>query len=163
MSRIFLTILLALSVCHIAAQKTVQGDLNFLKGHNKLHVTTDFSETQMLGYTDVQFHDWIKAFAKDSLYYMKCFYNGLVDEMEDRFLLVGNQPDAEYQLCIHVNQIDSKGTVYSTCVFSRMQDSEPLCTIQVVGKGGRMGTLINLFGDGMESTGEKLGKLLKKY
>ena len=38
-----------------------------------------------------------------------------------------------------------------------------LASLDMVGDGGRIGTFLSLFGDGLEHTGEDFGKILKKH
>lgn len=153
-----------LLICAVYANAyNMQGDLNFMKKQSKLHLIADFSHTQILGVEGAQLSEWKATLGEDSTLYIKRFYNGVVDGLENRFLLVGDQPNAEYKVLMTIEQVDTKGTVYATFVFTPMNDDNNiLCTLQMVGKGGHIGTFLNLFCDGMRSLGEDFGELLRK-
>ena len=161
MKRIFFSVILLISTVALNA-KGKQCDLTFLNHQSKLHVVADFSNTQILGAGDTQLAEWNAMLGEDSTLYVKRFYNGVVEGLGNRFLLVGNQPNAEYKVLMIIEQVDSKGNVFATFRFSPMNDDIELCTLQMKGEGGRIGTFLSLFCDGMRSLGEEFGELIKK-
>lgn len=145
-----------------SAQKILTGDLKFLNTEHKLHTIVDFSQTRLIGEQEND-TSFIHAFiAADSTLLLKRFYAGVVDELENRYMLIGNQPEAKYKAVIHIQQVANDGRTWSVVDFSSRETNENLCTIRIVGDGGRIGTFLSLWGDGLRDTGEQLGKLIKK-
>ncbi len=146
----------------LSAQKITQGDLKFLKNESKLHCKFDFSETTIVGFGKEEFDEWFATLGKDSTFYAKRFYSGVADELGNRFLLIGEQPSANFQAVIQIMQISPNGDIKAFCKFSHMNSDDELCVAQLNGSGGRFGSFMGLVGDGMRELGENFGKLLRK-
>ena len=160
--RLVLIGLVAMLACQVSAQKIVKGNLKFLKGETMLHCEFDYSETSMLGYSKAEFDEWKETLGQDSSYYAKRFFNGIIDELGRRFLVIGNYPRAKYQMIVHVLQIADNGDINAVCEFSLMGETDPLCTMLLKGSGGHIGSILSLIGDGMNDMGENLGDVLRK-
>lgn len=158
----FIICLLAISPLFAQAQKIKSGNLDFLKGEWKLHTEIDFSQAQYVG--DQGYGQAIlnSVLESDSSALLKRFYTAVTDELDNRYFLVGNQPDAKYKAIMYVQQVTANGKVYSIFIFSPIDSDENLCTMEVIGDGGHFGTFLNLFGDGMKDAGEIFGKVLRK-
>lgn len=145
-----------------SAQKVLSGDIKFLNSEHKLGMSIDFSQAQMAG-NQADGRTKIDAFlGLDSTYLINRFYSGVADELEDRFFLYGDQPDAKYEAIIHIQQVADNGKTWCVVDFIDRQNQEVICTAQLIGNGGHIGTFLNLWGDGMKDSGEALGKLIKK-
>ena len=145
-----------------SAQKILTGDLKFLLTEHKLGTSIDFSQAQMAGGQE-NGRAQIEAYlVLDSTYILKRFYSGVANELEDRYFLYGDQPEARYEAVVHVQQVTDNGKTWSTVDFIDRETQQVVCTAQLIGSGGRIGTFLNLWGDGMKDSGEALGKLIKK-
>lgn len=161
MKRFWLLALLFLPIT-VSAQKITSGDLKFLKNETRLNTIIDFSKAQLVGDPEGG-RTKLEAFlALDSTYLIQRFYDGVADELEGRYFLVGNQPDARYEAVIQVQQVAEKGKTWSMVEFSNRETKEVLCTVQLMGNGGHFGTFLNLWGDGLRDSGESFGELLRK-
>jgi len=146
----------------VSAQKIKSGDLKFLKNETMLSTKIDFSKAQLNGNTE-NGRTRLEAFlALDSAYIIQRFYDGVADELEDYYFLVGNQPEARYEAVIQVQLVAENGSTWSMVEFSDRETKEVLCTVQLMGNGGRFGTFLNLWGDGMRDSGENFGEFLRK-
>lgn len=161
MKRFILCILLILPLA-LSAQKIKSGSLAFLKEEKSLNIVFDVSKARMIGSSNESESMVIPLWNADSTLLIKRFYYGVKDEMEKRYFLYGDVPEANYKAVFHIQQVGNDGTVYSLVEFSPNNGDEILCTVEMIGKGGRFGTFLNLFGDGLEELGEAMGKLLKK-
>ena len=160
--RLFICLLALIPVMGFA--KKTKGDaLDFLKGEKALHVIIDISQAQMMGSDNDGESMLIPLWQEDSTVLAKRFYYGVRDELEKAFFLVGNHPEANYKVIMHIRQVASDGTVYSTMDFMPINGDTILASLDMVGDGGRIGTFLSLFGDGLEHTGEDFGKILKKH
>ncbi len=143
-----------------SAHKILSGDLKFMKQEQRLHTSIDFSQAQ---YTGDNGRAFLEAhLALDSAFLIKQFYNGLADELEHRYLLIGDQPDARYEVVVRVQQVAANGKTWSEAEFTDRESNQVVCTVQLIGNGGHLGTFLSLWGDGLDETGEDLGSLLKK-
>lgn len=145
------------------SQTITQGNMKFLKGESRLNCVIDYSETTITGFSEEEFKDWFATLDEDSTFYAKRFFSGVVNELGNRFLLVGNQPKAKYNAIIRIMQISPKGDVMAVCDFTLASSPDKLCSVQLTGDGGRIGTFMGLVGDGMNELGEHFGKFLRKY
>lgn len=160
MKRIVLLCLILLPMA-ASAHKILSGDIKFMKTEHKLQTSIDFSQAQYTG--DQNGRAFLSAhLALDSTYLVKQFYTGLADELENRYLLVGDQPEARYEVVVRVQQVAANGKTWSVAEFTDRESGEVVCTVQLIGDGGHLGTFLSLWGDGLDETGEDLGSLLKK-
>lgn len=158
----FILIATLLFALNTQAQQIQQGDLAFLHDQTRLQFEFDFSQASIIGMSEEAYSAYEEDWLKDRPRYTGRFYNALENQLEGKYFLVGNQPAAAYEARMQVEQINRDGTIYATIVFTPKDNDHVLCTISLIGKGGTFGTHLNLIGDGMQSCGKQLGKLLRK-
>ncbi len=161
MRRLLVGILLLLPLA-LSAQKIKSGSLAFLKEEKSLNIIFDVSKARMMGASNESESMIIPLWNTDSTLLMKRFYYGVKDELEKRYFIFGDVPEANYKAVFHIQQVGNDGTVYSVVEFSPNKGDEILCTVEMVGNGGRLGTFLSLVGDGFDDLGETMGKLLKR-
>ena len=137
--------------------------LDFMKGEKSLNITFDISKAGIMGADNEEESMLVPIWKQDSSALVKHFYNGVRDELGNYYFLFGNRPDANYKAIIHIQQVAQDGSVYSLVDFMPNSGGEILCSFELVGTGGRFGSFLNLFCDGLEESGEAFGKILKKY
>ena len=145
------------------AKKPKGCTLDFMKGEKSLNIIFDISKAGMMGSDNEGESMLVPIWKQDSSALVKHFYNGLRDELDKSYFLFGNKPDANYKALIHIQQVALDGSVYSLVDFMPNNGDEILCSFELVGSGGRFGSFLNLFCDGLEISGEAFGEILKKY
>lgn len=163
------TLLLTLNV---DAQKVVDGSIPSLKGENKINLKIDFSETLI---DNKSIEDWLeyrqatqpKDDAKKELEseLKPVAKQKLTDILNDKFQKNGvfftNNNNAKYTLIVKPVNVSMKGNNTNEC--SIIDDANKvLVKFQVVGSGGRLGSMRNLWGDGYDDTAKKIASFIKK-
>ena len=173
-------LLLLVSVTLLAKPKVIFGTFVGLMGEQHALVELDYSRTNFgVGLTEAEvvdmekFHDsW-----KDDLLGLFCRYSN--EETQNRgFLLTTNKQlkDIHYHIVICPQQVDDDGEVKGViCLYkvggetavtgrnaqSDTNGSQLVGKVTFHGEGGRIGTRLNLMGDGMKRSGKEFGKFLK--
>ncbi len=161
MKKFFLLLVCFLCTVNLTSQTITQGDLTFLKDVSMLDFSFDFTEASIIGMSESEFAVYETDWDEDRPRYTGRFFEGLEGKLKSK-LFVGSYPDAPYKAVMKVLNIQRKGTIQSLIIFTAKDSDEVLCIINLTGEGGTFGTHLNLIGDGMEASGEKLGILLRR-
>ena len=172
MRKVILITIVLFSCSTLSAASNKNINLSFLKNQTVLNCVVDFSQVTYYDPSDgkdflstasaMEFEEWKKTIARDESYYLKRFHSGVVSDLNPKILSLGNIPTASYTVRIEINKLTRKGDVYANIVFLNTDTNENLCSFELFGDGGTIGTLMNLVGDGMRSLGEDLGEIIKK-
>jgi len=91
---------------------------------------------------------------------MKELRGALVEKLQGEIRFT-NEEGPDYKLTITPLSIDKKGNMILQCTIGRASGGQ-VVKFYVKGKGGTFGSMGNLWGDGFESAGKNLAKILKK-
>lgn len=151
------------------AQKVISGKFPSLKTEKKLNIQLDYSKMTIAkmsisdwleyrqasqpGYdAKVELEEQLKPSLKEHL------LSAFNDKMDDEIFFVENG-SANYTLKFVVMNVDKKGDNTNECTILD-KNGNSLVTFLVKGSGGTFGSMENLWGDGYESTGKKLARIL---
>ena len=158
-----LTLILATAVIAMTSlsSQTVNGSFAALKTVLRARLEIDFSKALIHNMAEEQFAIYEKDWDKD----MPEIIGDFVSECNERCrgtILVGNYPDAPYNIRIAVHSINTNGD-WDCDAFLLDADGEELGSITgIFATGGRIGSKLNLIKDGASHTGELFGILLKR-
>ena len=173
-------LLLLVSVTLLAKPKVIFGTFVGLISERRALVELDYSKTNFgVGLTEAEvvdmekFHDsW-----KTDLLGLFCRYSN-EETQRKGFLLTTNKQleDIHYRIVICPQQVDDDGEVAGViCLYkiggetavtgrnvqSDANGSQLVGKVTFHGEGGRIGSRLNLMGDGMKRSGKEFGKFLK--
>ncbi|MBQ2198388.1 MAG: hypothetical protein IK145_02565 [Bacteroidales bacterium] len=165
---LIISVLLA-SVVAGAQTATLTGSFDALKEENLLDAEIDFDKGVYKLIPVEQFvtvtPDWeqIKKETTDR------FFQGINKTLKLTHKAAVKTGKQNFTIEVEIINVDDKGNTISNV---QVCDSEGKAIAKIehlYGKGGRYGTFCNLMGDGLESTGEKIGRMIsysilkKKY
>ena len=159
MKKIFLTLVLLLAaVATVSAQKLESGSVQALKDAHKVNLTFEFVTIHSMD--EKSFGEYEKDWFKDKPEVIGLFTDKANDALKGT-LTLGNFKNSDYTINVIVNAISAKGN-YDCDVVLLKQGKEIAKITGLTGRGGKIGTKLNLIKDGAQSTGKQLGKILKK-
>ena len=143
------------------AQDIKPGSLDFLKKYESLKIVVDYS-TAVIDNMDYATRrevdtDWIK----NEKVVTSRFITSFSKVLSSRDIKVSNNSDLLFVL--KVTKIDSDGECYGFAEFHDKEGGVLASIIGLNGNGGKIGSLTNLAGDGMERLAENIGKVLSRY
>ena len=159
MKKFFLTLVLLLAtIASTSAQKVESGSLQALKDAGKVNLTFEFVTIHSMD--ENSFGEYETDWFKDKPEVIGLFTDKANDTLKG-LLTLGNFKNTDYTIHVIVNSISTKGNYNCDAVLLK-QGKEIAKITGITGRGGKIGTKLNLIKDGAQSTGKQLGKTLKK-
>ena len=163
MKRVFIILLLILWPVMLLAQKPVQNkwsDLEFLCDSKKLNLIIDYSSADILG---EDFVDFVAGEVNWNSYEPEIrskFIRAFNEEADDGAYphRLGNYPDADYTMIIHVLKVDDRGSNVKGTMDIVDAVGDVIFTHNVEGNQGRFGSVCNLMGAAFTEMGEDIGQ-----
>lgn len=163
MKRAYIILSLILWSLFSSAQNPVQykwADLGFISDTRKLNLVIDYSSADILG---EDFVDFVAGEANWGSYEpeIRSKFIRAFNEEADKGTYphrVGNYPDAEYTIVIHVGKVDDRGSNIKGTMDIVNAQGELVFTHKVEGNEGRFGSVCNLMGDALREMGEDIGQ-----
>lgn len=151
----------------------VDGSFAKLQHVSKFNIDIDWTNIHING---LNLSEWLKTRNNEQPEYdaeseyqheLKPRWTKMVESANEKLsgkqiYLLPNSPEQEYTIIVSPHQIDRKGNLEAFCSIVN-NDDEVVVKFVLTGKGGMFGTMGNLWGDGFESAGKNLAKILKKY
>lgn len=173
MKKLILAVLSLSMTLGINAQKVVSGSTPSLKGEKKINLVINYSQTTIdkkdiadwLEYRQAQQPDydakneWENEL-KPAL--TEAFTNNVNKKIEKQGAYLVVSPDANYTLTVYPQNVEKKGNNTNICTITDKSGKE-IIRFEVKGSGGTFGSMSNLWGDGYEDTGKKVGSFLAKF
>lgn len=135
--------------------------MSFLKNESKISMRLNYSEANIAGFTEATILSLEEDWNKDQ----PVLFAKLTDEYNDKMkkkLPAGMFSDANYVIEVRPTDIRKNGTITFYFVILSNGGEEMYRSGNLKGKGGTFGSLLNLIGDGMRSTGEEIAKVVAK-
>lgn len=152
----------ALSAGMAYAQKVVDGSFDILKSQYKVGFNMDFTEGVIKGmvYTDyIEYEpNWEKGYKE----IVSKFIEKINDELDDRNIVIGTFSNVDYTLVYKVATASRKGDLVGQLILLDKENNVKARAVSLKGKGGHVGTHLNLMGDGARSAGKTAGRFIKK-
>lgn len=104
-------------------------------------------------YEDIQSQE--DDFIKDKDRYESRFWDSLLKHYKGVALRAADIREAEHLLTINIIQVTGKGAITAEVSYGDAKAT-------LYSKGGKIGSFMNLFGDGMDDLGKQVAKWLKK-
>ena len=154
---------------HYLFEKTYRGNnpdgFSILKNGDRVAFGIDYSKAIIRGLSEADNSDlmgrseWEKA--KTTL--RKQFLLAVEESLGKKSLYLFGPDDtkSEYRIIFQVNTIEKDGDIKGTFILFPINDNRPFASVELSGKGGRIGDFLNLMGDGHRSIGDDFGKFLK--
>lgn len=160
----FILVFVAVLACFIAgAQTKLDGALDPLKDATLLDVEIDFDEGVYKYIPEDQFakenSDWEQIKKETSERFMEGINNKL--KLTKRSAVMTDEQD--FTILVEIVSVDEKGNTISNVKFLNEKGEAFAKIDKLYGSGGHFGTFCNLMGDGLEETGEKIGKTISYY
>ena len=163
MKRAYIILSLILWSLFLSAQNPVQykwADLGFISDTRKLNLVIDYSSADILG---DDFVDFVAGEANWGSYEPEIrskFIRAFNEEADDGAYphRLGNYPDADYTMIIHVLKVDDRGSNVKGTMDIVGAVGDVLFTHNVEGNQGRFGSVCNLMGDAFTEMGEDIGQ-----
>lgn len=171
MKKLVLFVVLSFATSLVFAQKN--SELEFLKSENKISVRLDFSEALMAGMPIEDFKEYIPVHydGKTFDYYLYPYlldkfvseFNDEMMEHKGKVIYVTPKLSAsKYLIEIKVYMMNRNGDTNANVSFVESETNEVLVSKEYRVKGGRIGTVLNLMGDGMKNLAEVVVKYVYK-
>ncbi|MBO4752234.1 MAG: hypothetical protein J5526_05750 [Bacteroidales bacterium] len=142
------------------SQQITEGSLECLKNEHNINVTIDYSEAIIHQMSEKAFAEYEKDWNVDKKEILIKLLESATDKSKGLITFGINIP-TKLSMTVIVHSIQTDGTWSSSAVITN-DKKEIQCRIDgVVGKGGRIGSMLNLIKDGSKSTGKVLGEFIK--
>lgn len=164
MKKIFLSVLAVLFCILAGAQSSkLDGALDPLKDASLLDVEINFDDGAYKYIPEEQFakenSDWEQIKKETSERFMEGINAKL--RLTKRAAVMTDKQDFTIQ--VDIVSVDEKGNTISNVRFLDEKGNAFAKIDNLYASGGRFGTFCNLMGDGMEETGEKIGRTVSYY
>jgi hypothetical protein len=146
---------------------------SFLKGETSLSYVVDWSNMTINGLGK---SDWIerrnaeqpdydaeKEYESELLPRINDFVAKANAEMENVNLFLSAKAGHKYTVYLYPQNIKSNGDNTIECAIKETATGKTMVEFVVNGRGGTFGSMSNLWGDGMRSSGKKFGKFICKH
>lgn len=172
MKKMVLALASLFMVLTASAQKNVEGSFPSLKGVKKINLVVDYSEMQIDNKTVA---DWLEYRQAEQPKYdankeldselKPTVVEKLTDEINSKLKKSGayvvTNNSADYTLRVKPISVAKKGNNTNECAILD-KEGNVLVKFEIKGSGGTFGSMANLWGDGYEDTGKKLGGVVAK-
>lgn len=169
MKKLLVSAILLVIASVVKAQTISEGNINFLDFQESLiEVKFDFSNTVFEDGHNYEW--WISEVTskeewenKSMPYLSKKLLENINDKANDKNMYFTTSTDkANYTMIVAPISLNRKGNNQSKITFYEKDSNEAKVVFDITAKGGKIGSLTNLMGDGFGSVGSQLGKYLKK-
>lgn len=144
----------------VAAQnKGPKQSFDFLANERYFNVKLDYSLViDNFFNSDEEIDDWATGKPQQEL--LDTFIESLNDRVKNMgcFIKGSNKKSANYLLTVRVTNLDRHGDTQADIVFTSIDSGKIFYSEHLRGKGGHIGTLTNLMGDGLRDIADKFGK-----
>ena len=131
-----------------------------MKNEHNINVTIDYSEAIIHHMSEKAFAEYEKDWNVDKKEILIILLESATEKSNGLIIFDIDIP-SKLSMTIIVHDIQTDGTWNSSAIITN-DNNETLCRIDgIVGKGGRIGSILNLIKDGSKSTGKVLGKFIK--
>ena len=89
--------------------------------------------------------------------FLKCFHEELPGYSFGSYANV-----ATYRMTMRINHVTPKGNMLATFIVTSVVTGDVIVEFQANGDGGKWGSFLNLFGDGIRDLGEEVGSFFMK-
>ena len=142
------------------SQQVTEGSLECLKNEHNLNLTIDYSEAIIHYMTETAFAEYEKDWNVDQKEILLKLMESATENTKG-LITFGIDIPSKLSITIIVHSIQTNGTWSSSAIITN-EKKETLCRIDgIIGKGGRIGSVLNLIKDGSKSTGKVLGKFIE--
>lgn len=90
--------------------------------------------------------------------FLRCFH----EEVGPAYSFGSYADMATYRMTMKINHVNAKGFLSATFTFTHIATGNIIVQFDVNGKGGKYGSFVNLFGDGIRDAGEVAGSFFIK-
>lgn len=141
-------------------------NFNVLKDGDRVLFLIDYTDAVFKGYSQEEISsDYGKdEWDREITSLRDVFIYTMEEEFGRRSILFfkNDNPNIKYKLILKVISIDKRGNLTGNVfLYDYTDDSHPIASTGLHGKGGRIGSFMNLMGDGHRSAAESLGKFLR--
>lgn len=167
--------MLLLMMCFIATISIWGADkvsFAFLKGEQGVSYVVDWKNLTIAGFSP---KNWLEVRQTEQPEYnakneyenelkprINDFISNANKQLENVGLFLSNDKGRKYTVYIRPGNITRKGDNTIECTFVETASGKVMAEFVVNGKGGTLGSMSNLWGDGMKSAGKKFGKVVCK-
>ncbi len=153
---------------HYLLERNYKGNpdgFSVLKNGDRVAFGIDYSSATIRGLSEqdnsdlMGKEDWEAA--KNSL--RKLFLLAVEESMGKKnvYLFGPDDTKSKYRIVFKVNTIDRDGDISGEFFLFAIDRDKPFASVELDGKGGRIGDFVNLMGDGHRDIGKDFGKFLK--
>ena len=153
---------------HYLLERNYKGNpdgFSVLKNGDRVAFSIDYSSATIRGLSEqdnsdlMGKEDWEAA--KNSL--RKLFLLAVEESMGKKnvYLFGPDDTKSKYRIVFKFNTIDRDGDISGEFFLFAIDRDKPFASVELDGKGGRMGDFVNLMGDGHRDIGKDFGKFLK--
>ncbi|MDD2242697.1 MAG: hypothetical protein PHI08_06440 [Bacteroidales bacterium] len=161
MKKLILIVALLIGLFPIASaqSKGPKQSVDFIANEKYFKVNLDYSQViDKIFVSDEEIDFWSTGKPNQEL--LDTFIESLNDGIKDAgcFIRGSNKKPANYLLTIKVTNLDRRGNTQADLIFSSIDNDKVLYLEHLKGRGGHIGTLTNLMGDGLRNIAGKFGK-----
>ena len=162
MKKVFLSLLM--SVPFVLNAQIMSGSVKELAESKKADFELVFENTKIHGFAESDFAVYEPKWDSEKPKVISVFTTNFKKRL-DGVLLFSEKLKTDYIVRVKVLSIGVKGDfLCDILVLKKGGPETAVATISgIKGRGGKIGSRMNLIEDGAESTGEKTGDILKKY
>lgn len=146
-----------------ATAQVVKGIFTDITEVRRYKFEADFSQASIHGMVESDFAIYEPEWNNDLSKVIIKFTSNATEELVDYGVLISPSIDSDYKMVWKVYSISKKGDVVSDVVIINDKTGDVVIQIsEVNASGGRIGSKMNLIGDGAIHAGEKFGKFMSK-
>lgn len=160
MKKFIIALCVMLSMGTMAFAEVVEGTFAPLTHNERVRFSVDFSQALIHGMYEEDFEEYERDWAKDKAGIESKIFSEAMDKLGN-LLILGHNIDTPYKIVVVVRRVNVDGDFVSDVI--AMENDEVFGVIKnISGRGGTIGSKLNLIKDGAESTGENVGALLRR-
>jgi len=152
----------ALSFGLASAQRVVEGSFDLLKGQYKIGFDMDFTEGIIKGMNYKDYVEYEPNWEKGHREIVSKFIESMNDKLDDCDVVIGPFSNVDYTLIYKVATAGRKGDLVGELILVDKNNEVKARAVSLKGKGGHVGSHLNLMGDGAISAGKAVGGFIKK-
>lgn len=146
---------------------------SFLKGETAMSFVVNWSQLTING---LKKNDWIERrnaeqpqydakseYETELLTRINDFVSAANEQLKKVNIFISPKAGRKYTVYLYPQNFNSKGDNSIECIIKETATGKTMTEFVINGKGGTFGSMSNLWGDGMKSSGKKFGKLIYKH
>ncbi len=154
--------MLAFSFGLASAQRVVEGSFDLLRGQYKIGFDMDFTEGVIKGMNYKDYAEYEPNWEKGYREIVSKFIESMNDRLDDCNVVIGPFSNVDYTLIYKVAVAGRKGDLAGELILVDKNNEVKARAVSLKGKGGHVGSHLNLMGDGAASAGKAVGRFIKK-